>query len=100
MASVPASAPATPPETPGPEGRVHDPGRARYLVEHLEQVAEAARSGVPVRGYIVWSLLDNYEWAEGYAKRFGLVHVDFETLRRTPKASYHALARALRRDGP
>jgi beta-glucosidase len=51
-----------------------------------------------VKGFFYWSLLDNYEWAEGYEKRFGLVHVDFTTLKRTPKTSYHALARALARN--
>lgn len=53
-------------------------------------------AGVDVRGYFVWSLLDNFEWAEGYERRFGLVHVDFETLARTPKASYAWLRDVLR----
>ena len=87
------------PDRIGPGG-VRDDDRIAYLDAHLAAVRRAVDAGVPVRGYIVWSLLDNYEWAEGYAKRFGLVHVDFESLRRTPKASYHALARSLRRDGP
>jgi len=52
---------------------------------------------VPLAGYTFWSLLDNYEWSLGYEKRFGLVHVDFETFERTPKASYHKIADALRR---
>jgi beta-glucosidase len=74
-----------------------DDDRIAYLDAHLAEVRAAIAEGVPVAGYYVWSLLDNYEWAEGYEKRFGLVHVDFETLRRRPKASYHALARALAR---
>jgi beta-glucosidase len=74
-----------------------DADRIDYLARHLAEVRAAIAEGVPVRGYFVWSLLDNFEWALGYGKRFGLVHVDFESLKRTPKASYHALARALAR---
>ncbi len=69
-----------------------DPDRIEYLALHLNAVQAAIADGAPVAGYYVWSLMDNYEWALGYEKRFGLVHVDFETLARTPKASYHALA--------
>ena len=58
----------------------------------------AIDAGVDLRGFFQWSLLDNYEWAEGYQKRFGLVHVDYETLERTPKPSYHALKRAIARN--
>ncbi len=75
--------------------RVEDPDRIAYLAAHLNACRRAIAEGVPLKGYICWSLLDNYEWALGYDKRFGLVHVDFETLQRTPKASYHAMARAL-----
>jgi len=78
-------------------GAVDDPTRIAYLAAHLAAVQRALAGGVPVAGYYVWSLLDNYEWSLGYAKRFGLVHVDFKTLQRTPKASYHALTRALAR---
>ncbi|MGI1661645.1 GH1 family beta-glucosidase [Palleronia sp. KMU-117] len=78
-------------------GAVFDPHRIDYLDAHLASVRKAIAEGVPVKGYFVWSLMDNYEWALGYEKRFGLVHVDFDSLRRTPKASYHALAAALRR---
>lgn len=77
-------------------GTVPDQPRIDYLNVHLDAVQRALAEGVPVQGYFVWSLLDNYEWALGYEKRFGLVHVDFETLERTPKASYHALAQALK----
>ncbi len=73
-------------------GAAPDEDRIQYLAEHLMAVRAAVADGAPVAGYFVWSLMDNYEWALGYEKRFGLVHVDFETLARTPKASYHALA--------
>jgi beta-glucosidase len=78
-------------------GAVYDPHRIDYLDGHLASVRRAIAEGVPVKGYYVWSLMDNYEWSLGYEKRFGLVHVDFDSLRRTPKASYHALAAALSR---
>ena len=71
-----------------PEGQIEDPERIRYVQEHLGAVAQAIAGGVDVRGYYYWSLLDNFEWAEGYAKRFGLVYIDYPTQRRTPKASY------------
>ncbi|WTJ22363.1 GH1 family beta-glucosidase [Streptomyces pseudovenezuelae] len=67
---------------------VDDQDRITYLDGHIRAVHKAVEAGVDVRGYFVWSLMDNFEWAEGYARRFGLVHVDFETLARTPKASY------------
>ncbi|MBQ1098952.1 beta-glucosidase [Streptomyces sp. b94] len=65
-----------------------DQDRITYLDGHVRALHRALEAGVDVRGYFVWSLLDNFEWAEGYARRFGLVHVDFATLKRTPKASY------------
>lgn len=68
--------------------RVDDRDRVDYLAGHIAAVDEAMRAGVPVEEYTVWSLLDNWEWAHGYTQRFGLVHVDFETGERTPKASY------------
>jgi beta-glucosidase len=73
------------------DGRIHDVERIDYLRSYLNAVAGAIADGVPVRGYFVWSLLDNFEWALGYAKRFGIVHVDFPTLQRTPKDSFHWL---------
>ncbi len=61
-----------------------------YYEAHLKAVLDARAAGADVRGYFAWSLLDNYEWAEGYNKRFGIVHVDYATQNRTPKASYRA----------
>jgi len=68
-------------------GVVHDPKRKAYFQGHLDAVSNAIDLGVPVAGYFAWSLMDNFEWAEGYAKRFGLYHVDFATQQRTPKES-------------
>ena len=73
---------------PDAEGRVSDQRRIDYLDAHLRAVGEAVEAGVDVRGYFTWSLIDNFEWAEGYTQRFGLVHVDYATQRRTPKDSY------------
>ncbi|MFD8369841.1 GH1 family beta-glucosidase [Streptomyces sp. NPDC059688] len=75
---------------------VDDQDRIAYLDAHLRALHAASKAGVDVRGYFVWSLMDNFEWAEGYARRFGLVHVDFMTQRRTPKASYHWFRDVLR----
>ncbi|WP_078878401.1 GH1 family beta-glucosidase [Streptomyces sp. NBRC 110035] len=75
---------------------IDDQARITYLDGHLRALHRALEAGVDVRGYFVWSLMDNFEWAEGYTRRFGLVHVDFETQRRTPKASYGWLREVLR----
>ncbi len=72
----------------GPDGVVHDPTRIRYLDQHIQAAKNAIDRGVDVRGYFVWSLLDNFEWAQGYSMRFGLVWVDYPTAKRTPKDSY------------
>jgi beta-glucosidase len=71
-----------------PDGAVHDPDRIRYLDGHLRAVLRACEAGVDVRGYFVWSLLDNFEWSHGYSKRFGLVWVDFPSGTRIPKDSF------------
>jgi beta-glucosidase len=76
-----------------------DGARIAYLDAHMDAALRAIGQGVPLRGYFIWSLLDNYEWSFGYEKRFGLVHVDFETLERRPKASHAALRAALARVG-
>ncbi|SMY07555.1 GH1 family beta-glucosidase [Flavimaricola marinus] len=78
-------------------GAVYDPVRESYLDDHIQATLRALKDGANMKGYFCWSLLDNYEWALGYERRFGLVHVDFETQKRTPKASYHALKAALAR---
>lgn len=70
-----------------PDGAVHDEDRRRYLERHLAALRGAIESGVPVKGYFAWSLVDNFEWAEGYLRRFGLIHVDYATQRRTLKDS-------------
>jgi beta-glucosidase len=70
------------------DGTVHDTDRVHYLRDHLEALAQAVAEGVDVRAYYVWSLLDNFEWAFGYDRRFGIVRVDYDTLTRTPKDSY------------
>ncbi len=74
-----------PDHTPGPV--LDDPRRVAYLRQHIAAVRDAIAQGADIRGYFVWSLLDNLEWAHGFSKRFGIVHVDFATQRRTPKAS-------------
>jgi beta-glucosidase/6-phospho-beta-glucosidase/beta-galactosidase len=84
-------------DTPAPDGRVHDDRRSRFIHDHLAAVHAAIEQGVPVVGYCHWSFMDNFEWALGYAQRFGLVHVDYETLARTVKDSgryYAEIARA------
>lgn len=81
------------------DGRIDDPLRVDYLRKHVAAVAEALRQGVDVRGYFAWSLLDNLEWSLGFSKRFGLVHVDFATQQRTPKASARFYAGVIARHG-
>jgi beta-glucosidase len=69
------------------DGRVHDGERAEYIDRHLRACHSAVSAGVPLRGYFVWSLLDNFEWAWGYERRFGVVHVDYSTQERIVKDS-------------
>ncbi len=75
------------PDTVDPDGRVRDVARVDYLARHVAAAADARRAGVPLTGYHVWSFTDNYEWSLGYTRRFGLVHVDYASQRRTPKDS-------------
>ncbi|MES3021907.1 MAG: GH1 family beta-glucosidase [Pseudomonadota bacterium] len=71
----------------GPDGEIDDQARLSYLVRHLQALRETIAQGAPIKGYFAWSLLDNFEWGEGLARRFGITHVDFETQRRTLKSS-------------
>lgn len=79
-------------------GEVHDPERMAFVNDHLSAIKSAVDGGANVQGFFYWSLLDNYEWAFGYEKRFGMVHVDFETLARTPKSTYYAFKSWLTKD--
>ncbi|RII19658.1 Bifunctional beta-D-glucosidase/beta-D-fucosidase [Streptomyces sp. YIM 130001] len=81
-------------DKPNSAGQVHDPERIRYLDGHLRAVHKALEAGADVRGYFLWSLLDNFEWAYGYSKRFGAVYVDYETQNRVPKSSARWYAKA------
>ena len=80
------------------DGHVRDTGRTSFLERHFRAAARAIADGAPLRGYFVWSLLDNFQWASGYAKRFGIVHVDFATLQRRIKDSGRYLASVARRN--
>ncbi len=86
-------------DPPAAAALVDDPLRIDYLRRHLQAAAAAMAQGVDLRGYFVWSLLDNFEWTLGYAKRFGIVHVDYETQQRTPKASARFYAEVIRTRG-
>ncbi|GID96882.1 GH1 family beta-glucosidase [Amorphoplanes digitatis] len=84
---------------PSEDGAVHDTDRIEYLDGHLRACLDAISHGVDLRGYFAWSLMDNFEWAEGYAKRFGLVHVDYTTQQRVPKDSARWYQEVIRRNG-
>jgi beta-glucosidase len=80
----------------GTDGQVRDNERVDFLLRHLSALERASREGIPVLGYFHWSLLDNFEWNHGYRERFGLVFVDFETQKRTPKDSYRVYRESIR----
>jgi beta-glucosidase len=77
------------------DGAVNDPRRVQYLHDHIDACRAAIDEGVPLKGYFAWSLLDNFEWAYGFSKRFGLIYVDYTTLDRIPKASYYWYKRTI-----
>ncbi len=81
------------------DGRVEDPARIDYLARYLEAYRKLGDEGYPLQGYFQWSFLDNFEWTYGYRGRFGLVHVDYETQLRTPKASYHWYRKVIESNG-
>ncbi|RQP26509.1 GH1 family beta-glucosidase [Piscinibacter terrae] len=83
----------------GHDGQVHDALRVEYMHRHVIALHRAIRSGCDIRGYMAWSLLDNFEWAYGYGKRFGLIHVDFGTQQRTPKDSFHWYSQLIANNG-
>jgi beta-glucosidase len=82
-----------------PDGRVPDPRRIHYLRDYLTALQAAVHDGVDVRGYFVWSLLDNFEWAFGYSKRFGIIYVDYATQRRVIKDSGYWYTQVIARNG-
>jgi beta-glucosidase len=79
----------------GPDGRCHDPERIDYFAAHFRAAARAIDEGVPLEAYLVWSLMDNFEWAEGYRLRFGLIHIDYGTQTRLLKSSAHWFSRVI-----
>lgn len=87
------------PDEVNSDGLVEDYARIHYLRTHLDYVLRAAQEGLPIHGYFIWSIMDNFEWAEGYTKRFGIIHVNYETLKRTPKLSYEWYGNVIRNNG-
>jgi len=83
-------------DRPGADGRIRDERRTRYLREHFRVAHKAIQAGIPLAGYFVWSLFDNFEWAFGYAQRFGIVWVDFQTQQRIIKDSGHCFTEVIR----
>jgi beta-glucosidase len=81
------------------DGKVHDPGRIDFLTRYLSALRRAIDHGANVAGYFQWSILDNFEWAEGYRERFGLIHVDYQTQKRTLKDSAHFYGEVIRTNG-
>ncbi len=87
------------PDTVGPQGKVEDGDRIAFIRDHLLSARKAIDEGANLKGWFVWTLLDNFEWAEGYRRHFGLVQVDRQTMKRTPKASYYWYADVIRKNG-
>lgn len=81
------------------DGKVHDPQRIDFMARYLTEIRRAIGEGIPIEGYFYWSILDNFEWAEGYKDRFGLVHVDYQTQKRTPKDSFYWYRDLIKQNG-
>src|SRR5206468_5195928 len=81
------------------DGKVHDPQRVDYMHRVLLELARAIDEGIPITGYYAWSLLDNFEWADGYKQRFGLVYVDYASQKRVPKDSFAWYREVIRSNG-
>ena len=81
------------------DGAVHDPGRIDFMTRYLRELHRATQAGIPVLGYFHWSIMDNFEWSEGYKERFGLIHVDYQTQKRTPKDSALWYAKVIASNG-
>jgi beta-glucosidase len=86
-------------DAPGADGAVHDPVRLRYVARHAAAVHQAAADGADVRGYFLWSFMDNFEWGFGFSKRFGITHVDYATQKRTLKDSGRWYSRVVQENG-
>lgn len=86
-------------EWPSSDGGVHDAARIEYVRSYLHQLKRASEDGADIRGYFYWSLMDNFEWAEGFSKRFGLIYVDYDTKKRTPKDSARAYSEIIATNG-
>ena len=86
-------------DEPVVKGEVIDLHRREFLRLYLGELRRAVGDGVPVRGYFIWSFLDNFEWNDGYTRRFGIVHVDFTTQKRTPKLSARYFSQIIRHNG-
>ncbi|MNJ44156.1 Beta-glucosidase A [compost metagenome] len=80
------------------DGKVNDVRRIKFLESHVAELERAIESGVNLKGYLTWSLMDNFEWAFGYSCRFGLIHVDYRTQLRTPKESYYWYQKLIRKN--
>ena len=81
------------------DGKVHEPGRIDFLHRYLKEFGRAGQDGIPLMGYMQWSIMDNFEWAEGYAERFGLIHIDFKTQKRTLKDSAFRYKKVIESNG-